>query len=319
MEIVKKEERKVDSVELVEKYLKDESYRDALIIQSDILGLSRNFLHDKGFIEYLPVIVSTITDPLNKDVFEAQIDYYGYKYYITKSMIVQKQVGILVHDKIFSFSPNLRLEREEKAQSGRHLIDFVQLDLEVKNAKRNDIMDLMEDLIIYVIKNIIQTYPNLIRKYHPTLKIPNKPFSKISVKEAKKIYGDDYERILSEKATEPVWLIDMPIEEREFYDKQNPFEPDTLLDFDLIYPEGFGESISGGEREYEYEQIVKRIKLKGNNLENYDDYLKIAKKGYLQPSAGCGIGIERFTRYILGLEHIEKTRLFAKITGKFSI
>ncbi|HOB15979.1 MAG TPA: asparagine synthetase A [Defluviitoga sp.] len=319
MEIVKKEERKVDSVELVEKYLKDESYRDALIIQSDILGLSRNFLHDKGFIEYLPVIVSTITDPLNKDVFEAQIDYYGYKYYITKSMIVQKQVGILVHDKIFSFSPNLRLEREEKAQSGRHLIDFVQLDLEVKNAKRNDIMDLMEDLIIYVIKNIIQTYPNLIRKYHPTLKIPNKPFSKISVKEAKKIYGDDYERILSEKATEPVWLIDMPIEEREFYDKQNPFEPDTLLDFDLIYPEGFGESISGGEREYEYEQIVKRIKLKGNNLENYDDYLKIAKKGYLQPSAGCGIGIERFTRYILGLEHIEKTRLFAKIPGKFSI
>jgi len=319
MEIVKKEERKVDSVELVEKYLKDESYRDALIIQSDILGLSRNFLHDKGFIEYLPVIVSTITDPLNKDVFEAQIDYYGYKYYITKSMIVQKQVGILVHDKIFSFSPNLRLEREEKAQSGRHLIDFVQLDLEVKNAKRNDIMDLMEDLIIYVIKNIIQTYPNLIRKYHPTLKIPNKPFSKISVKEAKKIYGDDYERILSEKATEPVWLIDMPIEEREFYDKQNPFEPDTLLDFDLIYPEGFGEGISGGEREYEYEQIVKRIKLKGNNLENYDDYLKIAKKGYLQPSAGCGIGIERFTRYILGLEHIEKTRLFAKIPGKFSI
>lgn len=319
MEIVKKEERKVDSVELVEKYLKDESYRDALIIQSDILGLSRNFLHDKGFIEYLPVIVSTITDPLNKDVFEAQIDYYGYKYYITKSMIVQKQVGILVHDKIFSFSPNLRLEREEKAQSGRHLIDFVQLDLEVKNAKRNDIMDLMEDLIIYVIKNIIQTYPNLISKYHPTLKIPNKPFSKISVKEAKKIYGDDYERILSEKATEPVWLIDMPIEEREFYDKQNPFEPDTLLDFDLIYPEGFGEGISGGEREYEYEQIVKRIKLKGNNLENYDDYLKIAKKGYLQPSAGCGIGIERFTRYILGLEHIEKTRLFAKIPGRFSI
>jgi asparaginyl-tRNA synthetase len=319
MELVKKEGRKVDSVELVEKYLKDGTYKDALIIQSDIIGLSRQFLHNKGFIEYLPVIVSTITDPLNRDVFEAQIDYYGYKYYVTKSMIVQKQVGILVHDKIFSFSPNLRLEREEKAQSGRHLIDFVQLDLEVKNAKREDIMSLMEDLIIFVINNILQEHPDIITKYHPILKVPKKPFNKISVKEAKKSFGEDYERILSQKATEPIWLIDMPIEEREFYDKQNPIEPDTLLDFDLIYPEGFGEGISGGEREYEYNQIVKRIKLKGNNLDSYEDYLQIAKNGYLQPSAGCGIGVERFTRYILGLDHVEKARLFAKVPGKFSI
>lgn len=319
MELVKKEGRKVDSVELVEKYLKDESYKDALIIQSGIIGLSRQFLHNEGFVEYLPVIVSTITDPLNRDVFEAQIDYYGHKYYITKSMIVQKQVGILVHDKIFSFSPNLRLEREEKAQSGRHLIDFVQLDLEVKNAKREDIMSLMEDLIIFVINNLLQDHSELIKKYHPGLSVPKKPFNRISVKEAKKRFGDDYEKIISEKSKEPVWLIDMPIEEREFYDKQNPLEPDTLLDFDLIYPEGFGEGISGGEREYEYDQIVKRIKLKGNNLDSYEDYLKIARKGYLRPSAGCGIGIERFTRYIMGLEHVEKTRLFAKVPGQFSI
>ncbi len=110
----------------------------------------------------------------------------------------------------------------------------------------------------------------------------------------------------------------MPIEEREFYDKQNPLEPDTLLDFDLIYPEGFGEGgISGGEREYEYDQIVKRIKLKGNNLDSYEDYLKIARKGYLRPSAGCGIGIERFTRYIMGLEHVEKLDYLQKYRVNF--
>ncbi len=102
-------------------------------------------------------------------------------------MIVQKQVGILVHDKIFSFSPNLRLEREEKAQSGRHLIDFVQLDLEVKNAKREDIMSLMEDLIIFVINNLLQGHSELIKKVSSwTHCSKKKPFNRISVKEAKK-------------------------------------------------------------------------------------------------------------------------------------
>ena len=319
MEKVKSEGRKVDSVKLVEEYLKNETYKDALLIQSEILRFSREFLLSKGFIEFLPVIISTITDPLNHDVFDAQIDYYGYKYYVTKSMILQKQVGVLVHDKIFSVSPNLRLEREEKYQSGRHLIDFVQLDLEVKNAKREDIMDLMEDLIIYVIKNILDKYSDIILKYHPTLKVPSKPFEKITVKEAKLLYGNDYEVALSKYSEGPVWLIDMLILEREFYDKQNSKDPETLLDFDLIYPEGFGEGISGGERENEYDQIVKRIELKGNGLESYEDYLNIAKEGFLEPSAGCGIGIERFTRYILGLDHVEKSRLFAKAPGKFSI
>jgi len=311
--------KRVDSVEVVKSYLSDETYYHALIIQSEILGSSREFLVKKGFIETLPVIISTITDPLNHDVIDAQIDYYGYKYYVTKSMILQKQVSVLVHDKIFSFSPNLRLEKEEKYDSGRHLIDFVQLDIEVKNKKREEIMDLMEDLIIYVIKNILEKYSDIIEKYHPSLKIPSKPFKKISVKKAKELYGDEYEKLLSEQIDQPVWLIDFPILEREFYDKQDPKNPDILLDFDLIYPEGFGEGISGGEREHEYEQIVKRIKLKGNGLESYEDYLKIAKEGYLEQSAGCGIGIERFTRFILGLDHVEKTRLFGKAPGKFII
>jgi len=316
---VEEKDSKLDSVELVKSYLEKETYSEALLVQSEILTLSRKFLTEKGFIEILPVIVSTITDPLNHDVFDAQIDYYGNKYYVTKSMILQKQVSVLVHDKIFSFSPNLRLETKEKYSSGRHLIDFVQLDIEVKKAKREDIMNLMEDLIIYVLKGIMTKYSDIIKKYHPNLTIPKKPFEKISVKKAKELYGDDYEKVLSQKSDGPVWLIDMPLLEREFYDKQDVDNPEVLLDFDLIYPEGHGEGISGGEREHEYEQIVKRIKLKGNGLESYEDYLKIAKEGLLKPSAGCGIGIERFTKYILNLEHVEKTRLFAKAPGKYTI
>jgi asparaginyl-tRNA synthetase len=84
---------------------------------------------------------------------------------------------------------------------------------------------------------------------------------------------------------------------------------------DLIYPEGYGEALSGGEREYEYDRIKQRILKKGQKLLQFKDYLQLAKDD-LPPSAGFGIGIERLTRYICGLKRIEETILFPRIPGK---
>ena len=84
---------------------------------------------------------------------------------------------------------------------------------------------------------------------------------------------------------------------------------------DLIYPEGYGEALSGGEREYKIKRIKKRMKIKGKRYSDFKEYLEIAKKG-LPKSAGFGIGIERLTRYICGLKKIEETSLFPKIPGK---
>ncbi len=83
---------------------------------------------------------------------------------------------------------------------------------------------------------------------------------------------------------------------------------------DLIYPEGYGEALSGGEREYQFEKIEKRIERKGIDPKVYEIYLQFARKG-LCPSAGFRIGIERLTRYICGLQSIDETRLFAKLPG----
>jgi len=108
------------------------------------------------------------------------------------------------------------------------------------------------------------------------------------------------------------------MEVREFYDRQDEKRPGTLVDMDLIYPEGFGEALSGGEREYQCQKIRRRIQEKGINLEAYDLYLKLAESG-LYPSAGFGFGIERLTRFICGLQDIGETRLFAKKPGVLSL
>jgi len=144
------------------------------------------------------------------------------------------------------------------------------------------------------------------------------PFKRITYEQAVKTYGQNFELKLSEELSEPAWLVDFPLEEREFYDRQDETRPGTLVDMDLIYPGGFGEALSGGEREYELEKIKSRIRLKGIDLESYDLYLKLAGRG-LYPSAGFGFGLERLTRFVCGFQDIAEVRLFAKKPGVYGL
>ena len=128
----------------------------------------------------------------------------------------------------------------------------------------------------------------------------------------------DFEVIISLQHQEPVWIVDMGIEAREFYDREYPDRPGILVDMDLLYPEGFGEALSGGEREHTYESIVRRIEGMGADTENFGLYLEFAKRG-LPPSAGFGIGMERLTRFICGLKRIQDVALFPKVPGRLSL
>lgn len=235
----------------IDEYLKriqSEKIRKSLKIQSQILSLSREFLMQKSFVEILPVVISPITDPLTDHRIRGEIECYGFKYQITKSMIFHKQIALLSLPRIFCFSPNVRIEPSEHQKSGKHLIEFVQLDLEVKYATREKVMELGEEMLVYILKEIKRNCGSELEFFQRDINIPKIPFKKISCREAINLYGQDYEIKLSEKLSEPIWLLDFPIEIREFYDREYADHPGILKDMDLIYPEGFGEALSGGER-----------------------------------------------------------------------
>jgi len=286
-----------------------------LKIQSKIRRILGDYLESKDFIEISPVILSPMTDPLNHPTAPGNLECYGRKYHLTQSMIFHKQVALKTLDKIFVFSPNVRLEEKERKDTGRHLFEFTQLDLEIKGAKREDIIQLCEEIIVSLIATVKKDCKEELKKLGRKLNVPKTPFKRISYKEAYEKYGEDFETIISKKNKGPVWILDMPIMHREFYDKEHKEKKGYLADMDLIYPEGYGEALSGGEREFEYKRIKKRMKIKGKRYSEFKDYLKIAEKG-LPPSAGFGIGIERLTLYICGLKKIEETTLFPKIPGK---
>ena len=305
-------------VEEVRSHLSDEKVKKAIELQSYIRGYLGGFFRTRGFIEVPPVIISPVTDPLNHPVHDPHIDYYGTQYALTKSMIFHKQILVKELGSIFTFSPNVRLETPDKAETGRHLSEFTQIDVEKVGASREDMMDLVEDLYIGLLKDLSGGKVEPFNYFKRKLLVPEKPFKRIKYKEAESEYGNDFESILSSRMKEPFWIIDIPLEKREFYDREYEDQHGILRDMDLIYPEGFGEALSGGEREFKIDRIIRRIHDKNQTEEQFKWFIEYAKRG-LEPSAGFGIGIERLTRFISGLKRIEDTHPFPKIPGKVSL
>ncbi len=288
-----------------------------LKIQTGILKIIVEKLLEKGFYWMLPVILSKSTDPLWPDPDfsiekKIEIEIYGEKVSTMQSMIVQKRVLVsLGPEKIFILSPNIRIEKRDRAATGKHLYEFTQFEVEIAYAKMHDIFRIYEELITesteYVKKNLSHELEILGRD----LKTPQPPFKVYKRSELEERYGNSWQDEISKIVEDPIWVTGIP---RQFYDYEDP-ETGEWRNYDLILPEGYGEVISGAEREYEYEKLVKKLERDGLEKSSYKILLDLAKEGLLKPSAGAGLGIERFVAYIAGAAHVAEVQPFPRIPG----
>jgi len=288
-----------------------------LKIQSKVLKTMTDILLEKGFQWVLPVILAKSTDPLWPDPGYSiedriEVEIYGTRVKTMQSMIVHKRVLVsLGPEKIFILSPNIRVESRKRMTTGRHLYEFTQLDLEVAHAKMKDIFILFEELVVKSIEVVKKEMREELELLSRDLRIPATPFRVYRRAELEKEYGDHWEEEISRTSKDPVWVTDIP---RQFYDFQD-FETGEWRNYDLILPEGYGEVLSGAEREYEYEKILKKIERDGLRKDDYRLMLDLAEKKLLKPSAGAGIGVERFIQYVCGLKHIGEVQPFPRIPG----
>lgn len=288
---------------------------DVLTVKDEIMYAAREYLRQQGFIEILPVILSPITDPLHHDTFDGTVSFYGSPYQLTKSMILHKQIALRTLPRIYSISPNVRMEPAKRAALGRYLAEFVQLDLEVCDASRDEIIAIGEGLLVHVLTGISEHCSAELARLGRELTLPEAPFPQITFQQAEERFGKGFDDALSASLSTPAWVIDFPRSVREFYDREDPTRPEVLLDMDLMYPEGYGEALSGGEREHTLPRILRRLEQDDIDKERFSQYLSVAEEG-IPASAGFGIGIERLTRFVCGLDNVEQARLFPKVPGK---
>jgi asparaginyl-tRNA synthetase len=214
---------------------------------------------------------------------------------------------------IYIISPNVRLESEKLGDSGRHLFEFSQVDIELADATAKDFMEFSEELykeVFGFVRHHCERELLGLGRELPDLEDVGR-FRVYDSSELLEKYGQDFEHKLSSESCYPFWITDL---KREFYDREEP-STKKHVNYDLVYPEGFGEALSGGERETDYDTIVRKMQERRTSLEVYAPYLELAKKGYLRKSAGGGFGVERLIRYLAGRSHIRDVVPFERVPG----
>lgn len=289
-----------------------------LQVQQAIIRATHEFMFNKNVVQIMPLMLSPITDPLNHSVVDASIEYANQKWSLTKSMIFHKQLTLLNPElsAIYIVSPNVRLELEDRKDTGRHLFEFTQVDFEFNNKNKEFVMHFMEELIEFVFGYLNRQIPEILLDVRGSLLPTYKKLKVFRTEELDAEYGEHSELKKSLDSKEPFWLLN---HKREFYDREDPRKPGTYLNYDIIWPEGYGEGLSGAEREYEYEQILKRMEETGTDKKVFKNYLAAAKAKQLVPSAGAGFGVERMTRFICKLKDIDEVTVFSRKPFKESI
>ncbi|MFI9456189.1 asparagine synthetase A [Amycolatopsis sp. NPDC052450] len=303
----------------------------ALRIQNSITAGTREYLGMNGFVELQPPLIGPVTDPGCRGAKQVDVDYYGHKYKMMTSVILYKQASLLAFDKIFYVAPNVRLEPLETSTTGRHLVEFTQIDVEVARASREEVLDIAQGLLRHVVAYTLREskvdLATLGRDQAAFTALLEEDFERMTHREAVSRlqslrHGQSAdaeidwqgERIISEQTNRPFFIVDYPKGSRGFTDGESSTEPGVLRNFDLIASDGFGELCSGGERTHEYRRLIERMRETGENPAKYAWYLDLAREG-LPPSAGFGMGLERVTRYIAGLDAVWQANAYPKLPG----
>jgi aspartyl/asparaginyl-tRNA synthetase len=124
----------------------------------------------------------------------------------------------------------------------------------------------------------------------------------------------EHERLLCQYAKEKlgsdfIFITHYPVSKRPFYTYKSADMEGMTDSFDLLF-KGV-EITSGGQRIHDYDELVESMKAKGLDPEKFEFYLQAFKTG-IPPHGGIGLGVERLTQKILGLDNVKKATLFPR-------
>ena len=124
----------------------------------------------------------------------------------------------------------------------------------------------------------------------------------------------DEERLLGKWSMEEyntpfVFITHYPSSARPFYTMDDPENPEVTLSFDLLL-NGL-EITTGGQRIDSYDMQIEKMQKLDMDIDDFKSYLMTHKYG-TPPHGGLGLGLERLTMQILGLDNIRFSTLFPR-------
>lgn len=157
--------------------LRNKEVHSKIQLRSEILHFLRNKMHELGFTEIQTPILSASSPEGARDYLIPSRKHQGKFYALPQAPQIFKQLLMVSgFDKYFQVAPCFR---DEDSRADRSPGEFYQLDYEMSFATQEDVFKVTEDIIY----EIFTKFSNK--------KVSEKPFKRISCKEAMLNYGSD--------------------------------------------------------------------------------------------------------------------------------
>ena len=311
-------------------WLRSRRQHAVLKVRHTVVQSVRNFLDQDGFTLADAPIFTPAACEGTTTLFE--VEYFeGEKAYLTQSGQLYNEATAAAFGKTYCFGPTFRAE---KSKTRRHLTEFWMVEPEMAYAHLEDVMLLAERMLGYIagrvledrkeelkvlerdtskLEAIVPPFPRV--HYDDAVKMLQEGFDK-GVLESRFEWGGDFgapdETYISGQFEKPVMVHHYPAVVKAFYMARDPEREELALGVDVLAPEGYGEVIGGGERATSLEFLKEQIALHQLPQEAFEWYLDLRRYGSI-PHAGFGMGIERCTAWMSGIEHIRETIPFPRM------
>lgn len=313
-------------------------------VRSTLASFIHKFFQERNFTWVSsPIFTSNDGEGAGETFFINTIDkedFFSKPTCLSVTGQLQAEAYAQAFKKVYTFGPTFRAE---KSHTSRHAAEFWMMEPEIAFCNLTQLMDLIQEMIVYLANNYINTNKNeydFFCNLDSTLKekitkLIQNEFKRVSYTEVidilkdavenKKInfedknifwgmdFGSEHEKYICEQVfNAPTFVYNYPKDIKAFYMKQND-DKKTVASVDLLVP-GIGELVGGSQREDDYEKLLNRCNELNIDIKPLDWYLELRKYGYYM-SSGFGLGFERLIMYFTGMTNIRDVIPFPRTHG----
>jgi asparaginyl-tRNA synthetase len=305
-----------------------------LSIRATVMAATREWLDQNGFFEMSTPILTPAAAEGTTTLFETEYFDEG-KAYLAQTGQLYNEANIFAFGKVYCFGPTFRAE---KSKTRRHLTEFWMLEPEIAFCDLDGLMEVEEQMIHHIAQRVLRDrQPELKSLGRDIAKLESiqPPFPRMSYDDAAKYlielyeketdpekkellkfewgmdFGAPHETELTKLYNQPLFVYGYPSAVKAFYMEPWPGRPEVCKSVDLLAPEGYGEICGGSERMSDHDALLARIRKEGLPEEAFKWYLELRKFGSV-PHSGFGMGVERVTAWMCGIEHIREAIPFPR-------